>query len=333
MRRGTRLGAAAGCLGLLLWAGAVRGETEEEKKAAARAAAQKGITAYEQERYAQSADLMGRAESLYHAPTHLLYLARSYAKLGRLVVAQEKYILLTREKLGPDAPEVFQQAVAEGRRELELLEPRIPTLTIEVKAKRGAKVTVSMDGVTVSEAMIGMDRPVDPGVHTVMAEAPGYRTDSESVTLKEGAQESLELVLEELPRAERARLSSGTEPGEERGARPIPAYSAFGVAAVGVGLGTWSALRWNSKRSDADSEWEGCFPYCTSGQKESVDSTDRAARRAGNLAIASYCVGAAGVAAGVTLLVLTPKKHKAAATQPQVAGWLGVGGGGIAGRF
>src|SRR5579883_2443273 len=48
-----------------------------------------------------------RAEALVHAPTHLLYIARTEAKLGQLVEASETYARIQHEALAPDAPKAF----------------------------------------------------------------------------------------------------------------------------------------------------------------------------------------------------------------------------------
>ncbi|MGC4065119.1 MAG: hypothetical protein QM784_10830 [Polyangiaceae bacterium] len=59
-----------------------------------------------------------RAEKLVHAPTHLLYIARSNVKLGYLVRAQEAYQQLIREQLGASAPQAFRDAQGAAEREL-----------------------------------------------------------------------------------------------------------------------------------------------------------------------------------------------------------------------
>src|SRR5689334_5506941 len=69
-----------------------------EAKAGARAAAERGTIAFQEGRFADAIDLYQRAESLFHAPTHVLMLARSYAALGKLVLAKESYLAITREE-------------------------------------------------------------------------------------------------------------------------------------------------------------------------------------------------------------------------------------------
>jgi len=70
---------------VLTSAGAAQAQegADDENRAAARSAAVAGATAMNEGRFAEAADLFTRAEALVHAPTHLLYLARTQVKLGR----------------------------------------------------------------------------------------------------------------------------------------------------------------------------------------------------------------------------------------------------------
>src|SRR5579862_1437501 len=82
----------------------------DEARAAARAAATEGLHALQEGRFKDAVDLCTRAESLMHAPTHLLLIARAQAKLGNLVEAQEAYIKIERDHLAPNAPRAFMDA-------------------------------------------------------------------------------------------------------------------------------------------------------------------------------------------------------------------------------
>src|SRR6185503_12180093 len=76
----------------------------DQQRADARAAATDGAVAFQASRWAEALDLFQRAESLVHAPPHVLYIARSQVKLGHLVEAREAYRKLTSETLAPTAP-------------------------------------------------------------------------------------------------------------------------------------------------------------------------------------------------------------------------------------
>src|SRR6185436_19113937 len=107
----------------------------DQERAGARAAATEGLSAMSQQRWADAVDLFQRAESLVHAPTHLLYLARAYVKLGKLVQGREAYIKTTKENLAPTAPQPFRDAQVEAGRELAALEPRLAYITVKVQGE------------------------------------------------------------------------------------------------------------------------------------------------------------------------------------------------------
>src|SRR5436190_24014691 len=94
---------------LLLSSTAAFAQTDLER-ATARDAANSGRSAFEAGQYEKAIDSFSRAESLVHAPPHLLFLARSQAKLGRLIGAHETYLKITRETLKPNAPKAFSDA-------------------------------------------------------------------------------------------------------------------------------------------------------------------------------------------------------------------------------
>ena len=115
---------------------------DELERSGARETARRGLEAFEQQRYAEALELFNRAESVVHAPTHLLYVARAHVALGQLVSARETYLKLTREELPAMAPVAFKDARKSAATELALLEPRIPKLTLEVGDVPGAQVVL-----------------------------------------------------------------------------------------------------------------------------------------------------------------------------------------------
>src|SRR3954447_22964999 len=111
--------------GALLTAVPTFAETAADK-ATAREVATEGLGLYKEEKYAEALDRLKRAQALYDAPVHLLYIARSQDKLGQLVESVETYRQLDRYQLPQGAPEAWVTAVEEGRKELSRIEPRVP---------------------------------------------------------------------------------------------------------------------------------------------------------------------------------------------------------------
>jgi len=308
----------------------------EQEVAGARAAATNGLKAFEAGRYADALDLFKRAESLVHAPTHLLYLARSHAKLGQLVEAQEVYNKISREKLADGAPDAFKDAQAKANEELAALQPRIPSLTIKLKGEGAEGVVVTMDDVEVPAALVGVPHPVNPGPHQLVATGNGVKSQPASVTLAEGGNESIELTLEPAPDAVAptaegsAAIDTSAPPSGGNGMR-IGAYVGLGVGVVGLAAGTVFALSAKSKFDDAAALCNLPGGECPANRKGDIEKLDDDGKSAKTMATIGFVVGGLGLATGVTLLVLSGqhKSEQAARIQP----WVGLGSAGVSGRF
>lgn len=170
-------------------------------KATARKLATAGIKLFQESKFDEALDKLKRAQALYDAPVHLLYIARCQVQLGKLVEGAESYRKLVRTELEPKAPDVFKAAVADGDQELTQLEPRIPALTINVEPSSVQGLQIKLDGEPISVAVLGVERPANPGERVVVAEAPGYLTAEASTTLAEGQSQRVTLTLEVDPNA------------------------------------------------------------------------------------------------------------------------------------
>jgi hypothetical protein len=306
-------------------------------KAAARAAAQQGAQAFAEGRYPEAADLFGRAEALFHAPPHVLYMARSQEKQGHLVEARELYMKLTRETLAPTAPEAFRTSQAEANTELAALEPRIPYLAV-VLTPANASAKVMLDGAELPAAMVGLETPINPGKHRAVAVVGTTEGPAQEVDVAEGAH----LKVEVSPAAPAAPavaappatpMDQGTsDPG--KGMR-IGSYVAFGVGAVGLGVGTVFLINGMGKKSDADDAFAACNAHsngCTTAEESNVNGLEDDAASAKTISLIGYIGGAVGIGTGITLLVLS-NKASADSTQAHITPWVGWQSAGVSGTF
>lgn len=321
----------------------------DDDRAGARAAATEGVKALNEKRFAEAADLFGRAESLVHSPVHLLYLARSQEKLGRLVKARETYNKIIREKLAADAPDAFHQAQTSAQQEASGLDARIGSVTVKLEGEMGP-VTVTMDGEKVPAALVGLPLPIDPGSHVFEASGTDLKSDPVTIQVAEGARETLPLVVKSAPGT---RPIGSTEPspaaaGAAASATPantpppnsdssssgnglkIGGYVALGAGVVGVGLGTLFLVKANGKKSDAD-DLCSAPAGCPLSKKSEVDALDSDYKSAATVSVISYAVGGVGLATGVTLLILSGNKHPERAAS--VVPWIGYQSAGFSGRF
>jgi hypothetical protein len=339
-----------------------------EVSAGARAAAEAGVNAFAEGRWADAADLMTRAEKLVHAPTHLLYLAQAEEKLGHLVIAHETYLRILREKLANNAPKVFVSAQAEAKQRAEAVRVRLSQVSIVVQGNpAGAKVAVTMDGREVPAVLIGVPHPIDPGEHQFEATAEGKRSGLAKVVLGEGASETVVLSLQPSaatpPAAPVTMLGPGATPvpaaagSSPQAAPPTPVatqptnpptaapketsgmhplklggYIGLGVGVAGVAVGSIFAVSSLGSRNDANALCNGPNGTCPIENGARIKDLDSSANSAGTLAVVGFAVGGVGVAAGLTMLLMAPSQEqppKTAFMAPYVTG----NGGGVWGRF
>ena len=328
-------------------------------RAGARASAEAGVTAYNGGQYSEALDLLRRAESLVHAPTHLLFMARASDKLGRLVQAHELYLKISREPLAKDAPRAFVAAQQAAIHEVTAIENRLPYLTIntDVALTNGSKVT--LDDREIPNVLIGIPIPVDPGNHIVVARsASGQGGEPANVTLEESKREQVTVkvpsqtaasptaVVSPPPQgASQAQptspLTTATSPAEldansqpRKGSAAVVAFSAIGVGVVGAAIGTVFLIQRGSKQSDADSAYNDCKTrYCGPSDISKFTQLDKDAATAGTIAVVSYGVGAAALTAGLYLLLTGHGKRTAAQQMPTFVPYVGLNQAGASVRF
>jgi hypothetical protein len=300
----------------------------DEARASARAAATQGLHALQEGRYKDALDLCTRAESLMHAPTHLLLIARAQTKLGHLVEAQEAYIKIVREHLAPSAPRAFVEAQATASDEQAALAPRVPTLKVDVEGASASDVQITLDSAPFPSALIGIASPVNPGTHTLAVASGSATAEPVTVTVAEGAKQNVTLALKASAVAETPAQPTAAPAPEVAPEPPPPAHSGLAVAGwVGVGVGvvglvagTVFVVKNHSDRNDANAL---CGTSgCPESKRSEISSFDSDADTAATLSLVSYGVGAAGLVTGAVLLWVSHGKP-AAPQSGQVIPWFG----------
>lgn len=326
----------------------------DEQRAGARTLATEGAQAFNEGRFKDAVDLFGKAESLVHAPPHLLFMARAYTKLGQYVKAREAYLKIIKEQLPANAPQAFRDAQLAADEERKQVEPHIGRLKVTVEGAEGAKdLAVSIDGQPFPVVLLGVPQPMDPGDHTVTATATGFKAAPATVSLKDAGSGAVVVKMEvdssvPPPGAAPGPVESNGVLSAPTGAPPsdsgsggnglrVGSYVGFGVGAVGIALGTVFVLKSSSNRKDADSAAaaleERCGNLCDadSAEAKNVADLDDKARSAQTLGIVGYVVGGLGVATGVTLFILSSKKDETKSAF--VAPYVGLGAVGVRGAF
>jgi hypothetical protein len=290
---------------------------------------------------------------LVHALPHLLYMARAAEKQGQLVRAREIYLKIGREQLVAGAPRAFLDAQQSAEQELRAVEARIPYVTINLEGARSSEVRVTMDEREVPAVLLGVPFPADPGNHVIVANGQGIGSDPAKVSLRESARERVTLKVAAKSSATTTTVNPSAttqppnstsstpsavattpkapSPTSDKGTQttskpPILAYTALGVGAVGVGLGTVFLIGRSSKQSDADKGFDDCKTrVCSRSEIDNILDKDKKAATAGTLSIVGFGVGAAAISAGIYLLLTHDSKPKTTATSTQFVPYVGPG--------
>ena len=298
------------------------GSPSPAERQAARALADEGLSLFDAGRFAESFERFSKAESIVHAPPHLLYMARSKSELGELLLARDLYDKLGSEQLGADAPPPFVGAQESGRAEREALAAAIPTLTVVVTGA-GAGLALTVDGVT---AALDAPLPLNPGEHEVRLASAGEAPQKRTVELAKGQHERIMLQgIGPVP-------SPDPEPGSDSDAGPLatgllPPAVLFGVGALGLAVGTGTGVAALGKAGDLK---DACPTNpCSPDNQGLADS----ANALGIASTVSFVVSGLAVAGGVVWLVLEPPGSGEEPAAVNVEAGLSPGGVWLGGAF
>jgi hypothetical protein len=296
-------------------------QPQAENVAAARSLGLQGIKLADAGDCKGAIEKLSRAEALYHAPSILGRLGECQVNVGQIVVGTENLNRVVREELAPNAPKAFKDAQVRAKGVLNGALPKIAHLTVKV-SPADAKATVTVAGATIPPALIGAERPTDPGTHEVTINAPGYLQQKVTITLGEGASQELALELQKDPSA----VVEAPPPPPPVVVTPPPvappsdtapkksntlAYVALGVGGAGLLVGGVTGFLALGKKSDLD----GCEDKkCPPSQQDTLDS----AKNLATVSTVGFAVGFVGLGAGIVLLV-TGNNSTASAAAPRVA--------------
>ena len=167
----------------------------DKRREQARPIALEGIQLLDDGKFNEAIAKLEEAERIFHAPTHLLYIAKARRELGELLTAYNTYIDILIEEIPNYAPEQFQKAKAEAQREAEALRSSIATVEVKVEGVSLDQVTITLNGNPVPVKRIAYPVGVNAGSHTLEASAAGTEGTSEKVEAIEGQSQPVTLIL------------------------------------------------------------------------------------------------------------------------------------------
>jgi hypothetical protein len=224
-------------------------------------------------------------------------LADCWDQVGRTASAWALFLEVAADSRA--AGQLDREAVAQQR--ARALQPKLSFVRIEVQ-NPAAGQEVLLDGSGIERGAWDNELPLDPGEHTVSAQAPGRETFTTTLRVDISSRQSV--TVPSLAKT----ATPQPEPGQERSHLPlILAASATGVFAAGTVV---TGLVYESRQDDYDQANESRAP---------TRADDRAsAETMGTLNL--VCAGATAVGAAVTLFFWLSDSE-----EPPAAGTLDVG--------
>jgi hypothetical protein len=265
---------------------------------------------------------------------------------GEAVEAYAKYLQEGGEQIDPAEREQIT-------RDMNTLKASLATLSIE-SAPLGAMIIderVPATGNAIVNRYGPLDGPITLGVkagkHRLTADLEGYDRAVWEVDLQPGSKQNYSFQLQKsVPKTGGDSGGGVTVNGApvDRPSSPlrIAAYASLGVGVVGLAGGTYFALSAKSKNDEAKDLCGGDLASCKldAGSLEANKVSDLNDQSGSNktLGIVGFAVGGVGVAAGVTLFILSSASSKKSASSlhqpaPRIVPWIGYNSAGVVGQF
>jgi hypothetical protein len=261
-----------------------------------------GRTLVDQGKYTEGCRKLEESQRLDPGGGTLLNLALCHEKEGRTATAWAEFteaLGIARKDDRPQRAEIAQQHI-------EALEPTLSRLVVQVPpASDLADLEIKRDGTAIRRAAWGTAMPIDPGDHIIEAFALGKIPWKQTVTVG-GKAETKTItvpVLETAPVVHTPVVSTSTTAQTPVSfvevKKPVsPAvWVAYGIGAVGVGVGSYFGLRALGDQRTAD---DNC-PQDRCSREGSSANAD--AIQAANLSTVGFGVGALGIGLGTFLLL------------------------------
>jgi len=209
-------------------------QVDDATRSAARQLATDGSVAYQAADFAQAYDRFNRAYQLVHVPTVGIWAARSLVKLGRFVEASERYLEVTRAPLSEGAPPEHLKALQDATDERAQLLTRIPNVRVLLAGADASEVFVSLNDQVLPAALLGVNRPVDPGKLRVKG-VRGEQIVEANLELAEGAKQDVTLTFAKLSHVRPS--TAPTEPAPNSAPPMLSSAPDHTLAYVAMGVG------------------------------------------------------------------------------------------------
>ena len=251
---------------------------------------QEGNESFIKDEWRKALDAYTEALTYWDHPNIRYNAAVCLIKLDRSVEAYEHMTAALRHGDAPLGKDLFKQ----GETYLQMLAKT--TSYIEIVCKQPDGVSITLDGERLAKCP--ETKLVLPGKHQIVSEKPGYRTERREVMAPPGGKETVVIVMQ----------AEGTRKLTRRWARWVP-WTVVGVGAAFTVASVPLFFMTRSRFEDYDNDVAdfcrmmpdgGCMP----GEASKFDGQLDDAKRLRVITYSSMAIGAAGVAAGVVLVLM-----------------------------
>lgn len=226
---------------------------------------------------------------------------------GRLGNAKAEFVRCSASA----CPGEIQSDCATFLAELEAFAPTVVFAALDADGKDVIDVQVKVDGQQVADQLTGLAITLDPGSHTITYVWPDGHSQSETVMIAQG-EKNRRIVL----RREAEKVALEPEPSAPPApAKKPPPVAAYVLGGVGIlALGSFATFAVLGK--SAESEMDGCKPYCAQSQADKM-------RLRYLVADISLGVGLVSLGASGYLLVRASREPGGSALRGAQVGWGG----------
>lgn len=168
-------------------------QPSDDVKTAARSLLDEGDRRLSQNDIAGALEAYLKADALMHVPTTTIEVAKTQARVGRLVAARDSARAVLAFPKQANEPEPFGVARKEAAELIAALEPRIPSVVVVVTGPRPGGFTLTIDGALRDPHAT---HQLDPGRHEILVSAARFREGRKTIDVAEGTRIKVALEME-----------------------------------------------------------------------------------------------------------------------------------------
>lgn len=179
---------------------------------------------------------------------------------GRMLSAKQDFVSCA----SSGCPTEIQSECIAFLAEVERAQASIVFAAVDAEGHDATDVKVKIDDQLVLDKLTGLGTAVDPGSHTIVYTWPDGFEQTHTLLVAQG-EKNRRVELRREPKPAAAPVAAAERPASAKGA-PVAAYVLGGIGVLALGSFAGFALAGKSAESDLD----GCKPYCSQSQADKM---------------------------------------------------------------